>query len=560
MCGSENINLSNINTTLTSIGLYANNEGRETEVLDWWAQAVTDFTPKCVRTTSKSALADDLLLWHNLHAKGHYFDEERLLTEIVPYHSDGKKILFIGSEKATQSARVGYGKIYKLYKRPISNFSMYFLHVQPESDASSIEMTARVLDEISACCSDFNTALVSSGVISIPLMIRLQQRYPAKNILGASQDAAYRLFGIVTQAYSHDAYEQQWPELNPAYFTAEASNTSRPAVTAQQWHKYWSKIPELHLHPTQITVALETTQNISRTQFAPLNFDEDDAVLYDFHREVTTKVIVRPQDKCNDETGPNNTLEPYVIVAGCGYSATGAVSRVLSTFGIPMSHETTDLPLLRTTGVSSWLSTVQPDVEEPQCRQLHLFVVIRHPLKVATSQIGSKWNFEWGSLKVQDWVGPRYAEIWKHLTDPVRSLLWWSAFCIIGESQIRPGGFAFSAERVFELHDGAPLRAVLEQSFQQKLDTAVEKIISDHLAKLKTYNTHRAEAKMLTWRSVLEEVERNRARDGERIFMLQKEAVRFSQRLCERYGYDGATGGTRSNAFLGDDGTGPGCQ
>jgi len=115
----------------------------------------------------------------------------------------------------------------------------------------------------------------------------------------------------------------------------------------------------------------------------------------------------------------------YILVIGAGYSGTGGLAQLLTSLGLPVSHEAKHPDRLNTSGLSSWPSTVLGNAfrTEPWCREHSVFLQVRHPRSVVRSALGSAWNFK-ATLDVKDYVPQEYAKVWPQLSTEIKALLW----------------------------------------------------------------------------------------------------------------------------------------
>lgn len=252
----------------------------------------------------------------------------------------------------------------------------------------------------------------------------------------------------------------------------------------------------------------------------------------------------RPQQHCQ----PGQVRQPprYILVIGAGYSGTGGIAQLLTSLGLPVSHENVHPDRIKTSGLSSWPSTVLGNFtgaisKEPGCRQLSVFLQVRHPRSVVRSALGSAWNFKLRYthllhlsgyiLDVKDYVPQKYAEVWPQLSTEIKALLWWSSFCLLAEMQLGSTGFAWRMEDIFHMQNAEPVQAVLAASGWTMNESKIQHVLSN----LVPYNVHAAHGESLQgWQQLLAVAD---ARNNTSLRSLERQAILVASYLAVRYGY-----------------------
>lgn len=192
-------------------GLYYKNINRKKEVLDWWCENYIDLLNNSTFTSCYIALHFDIPLMAKLNLKGKYYSCNHLYR-IILENSENKKILYVGNN--ILSIKTGYERdLKKLWKFPVSNFSMYYLQT-PQTTLgmeyphdTMIETCDELINIINEKYNDFDTAIFSCGAYGSSLINILRKLYPNKNLLYLGSDC-FRMFGC----YSH---MQKWQDIEP---------------------------------------------------------------------------------------------------------------------------------------------------------------------------------------------------------------------------------------------------------------------------------------------------------------------------------------------------------
>ena len=315
-----------------------------------------------------------------------------------------------------------------------------------------------------------------------------------------------------------------------------------------------------------------------------------DGDLSRFMLEMKIPPITRRGDKCfvsvsditgvKNETGENNCYNlrransTYLLIMGCGYSATRATSLFFTyKLGLNLDHEwlrmSTFIKLKGNHdgvehtpwGLISWPATVQSLNYEPMCHDIEMFLQVRHPLKVVNSLAASekRWDFTWEfgghQFNATNHLPQRFKESWHLFSDNVRSLLWWLSLNLIGEAQVRQRhGILgngqeheelvkqriFRMEDVFEKHDTDAFKNIISRIKSDVRDPTTERLrnlswhtMTTSLVKAKKVNVHaRGPKKVSTWDEVI------LADEVESSLKLQREVITLAKKACTHYGYE----------------------
>jgi hypothetical protein len=191
-------------------GLYYKDNKDKKIVLDWWCENTIELFKKCIYCSCYLILNSDIPVISKLNLKGKYYNYG-YLYKVILENSENKKILYVGS--AVNTIKYGYEKdLKKLWKFPVSNFSMYYLKTPITTFGmdyphnSMIETCDYLIEEIKNNYNDFDTAIFGCGAYGSPLINILSKIYNNKNLIYLGSDC-YKMFG----AYSKDMI---WPNYN----------------------------------------------------------------------------------------------------------------------------------------------------------------------------------------------------------------------------------------------------------------------------------------------------------------------------------------------------------
>ena len=220
-------------------GFYYKNDNMREEISKWWCDQTIDLILSETITSCYCVMQFDLFLWALLNLKKKFYNYGAI-SKILLQHSEGKKILYIGS--AVESIKAGYDRgLQNAWKFPVSNFSMYYLKTPQTTTGcpyphSSIKETCEILiKEIDEKYNDFDTAVLGCGAYGPPIINMLRKKYSNKNIcyLGS---ACYKMFGIYSwgmpMTYYSDAIKENWIEV---------LESAPPGTESHPEKKYWAK-------------------------------------------------------------------------------------------------------------------------------------------------------------------------------------------------------------------------------------------------------------------------------------------------------------------------------
>jgi hypothetical protein len=218
-------------------GLYYKDPETKEEIWEWWCEQTKELLLSETITSCYCILNFDLSLWALLNLKKKFYNYS-IISKILLQHSEGKKILYIGS--GVESIKAGYDRgLQNAWKFPVSDFSMYYLKTPQTTTGciyphSSIKETCEILvKEIDEKFKDFDTAVLGCGAYGPPIINILRKKYPKKNIcyIGAE---CYKMFGVYSKGmpYQHynDAIKENWIEVRESV---------PPGAEKHPEKKYW---------------------------------------------------------------------------------------------------------------------------------------------------------------------------------------------------------------------------------------------------------------------------------------------------------------------------------
>ena len=140
--------------------------------------------------------------------------------------------------------------------------------------------------------------------------------------------------------------------------------------------------------------------------------------------------------QCNSNYSRSVTNNPNAIyqmlITGCGYSATGFYAKAFQLAGYNIGHEQKGRD-----GSSAWIAIAQNDTREfawnPTEEFQHIFMLVRHPLKVIQSQKSTKWDFIIrnqgisGQIDISMEVNMDKKQFEKMRAE-FKTLIWWTTF------------------------------------------------------------------------------------------------------------------------------------
>ena len=201
-------------------GLYYKDNNMREEICNWWCEQTKELLLSGTITSCYCVLNFDLPLWGLLNLKKKFYNYGEI-SKILLQHSEGKKILYIGS--AVKSIKAGHDRgLQNAWKFPVSDFSMYYLKTPQTTTGcpyphSSIKETCEILvKEIDEKYKDFDTAVLGCGAYGPPIINILRKKYPNKNLCYLGGEC-YKMFGVYSKGmpntYYNDAIKENWIEV-----------------------------------------------------------------------------------------------------------------------------------------------------------------------------------------------------------------------------------------------------------------------------------------------------------------------------------------------------------
>lgn len=144
------------------------------------------------------------------------------------------------------------------------------------------------------------------------------------------------------------------------------------------------------------------------------------------------------KNHCWREGLVQNRARYHFLVTGAGYSATGFFSSAFTKAGYLTGHERDLGPGM--VGLSDWLMSTRSDNQYTPFMFRHIFLLIRHPLKVLRSEYGTGWNFEFtNSFEVTSDVAHQEvlftnSSAFQGLQVEFKTLEWWTIYTMLGEN------------------------------------------------------------------------------------------------------------------------------
>jgi hypothetical protein len=296
-----------------------------------------------------------------------------------------------------------------------------------------------------------------------------------------------------------------------------------------------------------------------------------DIVLNKFVKDIQLPVVKRTFDNCLEIPAQQNTnsighctklvtqRQKYLLVLGCGYSGTGALSKFFkNVLNIDLHHEWIRGKRIRRVrskkvyasyGLVSWPATVLDFSTFPSCAIARIYHQVRHPLSVLNSHRHTKWDFQWNGmpyhaaapsiLDVKKYVPNRFSIVWDEISSDIKALLWWVSFNLLAQAQVMNQNNEFTQEAAFTYK--------MEDLFIDGNTTIISHMITNteptlnknvnwesfrqKLIKIPKYNSHsKGIHYVLQWENV--NVNGNDTSD------LEQEVITIARNLCKYYNYD----------------------
>lgn len=141
------------------------------------------------------------------------------------------------------------------------------------------------------------------------------------------------------------------------------------------------------------------------------------------------------QGHCWRKREVGNRAAFNLLITGAGYSSTGFFAKIFTEAGYPVGHERFGE---NSVGISDWLMSSRRNRHSP-FKFKHIFLLVRHPLKVVHSEYGTQWNFKYTSTsgitsdvgKDESLLGP---DEFDKLAIEFKTLEWWLLYTLLGEN------------------------------------------------------------------------------------------------------------------------------
>jgi hypothetical protein len=140
-------------------------------------------------------------------------------------------------------------------------------------------------------------------------------------------------------------------------------------------------------------------------------------------------------DHCWRKRELGNRAAYDLLITGAGYSSTGFFAKTFTKAGYPVGHERFGR---NSVGISDWLMSSRRNRHSPY-KFNHIFLLVRHPLKVLRSAYGTRWDFKYTSssgitsdvANDESLLGP---EEFGKLAFEFKVLEWWLMYTLLGEN------------------------------------------------------------------------------------------------------------------------------
>ncbi len=141
------------------------------------------------------------------------------------------------------------------------------------------------------------------------------------------------------------------------------------------------------------------------------------------------------QAHCWRKREVGNRYTYNLLITGAGYSSTGFFASTFTKAGYPVGHEKF---AKNSVGISDWLMSTRRNHHSP-FKFKHIFLLVRHLLKVLHSEYGTQWNFKYTSesgitsdvSNDETLLGP---DEFNKLAIEFKTLEWWLLYTLLGEN------------------------------------------------------------------------------------------------------------------------------
>lgn len=210
-----------------------------------------------------------------------------------------------------------------------------------------------------------------------------------------------------------------------------------------------------------------------------------------------------------------NRSKYQLLVTGAGYSATGFFSAAFTKAGYPVGHEK-DLGH-GMVGLSDWMMASRYSNPNTPFLFKHVFLLVRHPLKVVRSRDGSGWTtfafsdgFNVKSDVAQHETLTTNSTAFQDLQIEFKTLEWWVVYTMLGENiaECFVRAEDISSDLLLYMCIRSELKGCHEKSWAQIQDESSgynshTKKLSDRQKNLKTWDELEEMAKTDDERSIL---------------------------------------------------------
>ena len=132
---------------------------------------------------------------------------------------------------------------------------------------------------------------------------------------------------------------------------------------------------------------------------------------------------------CWRKSSVTDEMKHYQFLStGCGYSSTAFMAKAMTDAGYPVGHES-----LLEYGTSAWPAAGRRHAWSP-LHFKHIFVVVRHPLKVLRSYNSTRWNFRFPGVELRDEVSVQPHEAFNAMQWEFKALEWWNSYTSLAEN------------------------------------------------------------------------------------------------------------------------------
>lgn len=189
-------------------------------------------------------------------------------------------------------------------------------------------------------------------------------------------------------------------------------------------------------------------------------------------------------------------VKKKILITGCGYSSTGFFSSALKRAGYNIGHE-----VLETNGMSAWFAASKKFPIEHSNFD-HIFALIRDPLKVVRSWLGTKWDFVHKTkfnytVDLSNEVTIKKSE-WDTIQNEFRVLEWWYSYT----------NMALDLTNNIIIAENITGVTLLDLCRTSELPDCNNKKFDDIVTLSKGYNSHKKKNKNVTW-DMLEKMSNN---------------------------------------------------